>query len=107
MSDLEKIELLRTMLEDNTEDENVLLAFLHLAGNRILAKAYPFDSTVEEVPPRYVLTQVEIAAYLMNKRGAEGETYHGENGVNRTYETASIPASMLAGVTPFCGGVTV
>ena len=51
------------------------------------------------------MLQVEIAAYLMNKRGAEGETYHGENGVNRTYENASVPASMLAGVTPFCGGV--
>lgn len=105
MSDLEKIEFLRTMLEDNTEDEGVLLAFLRLAGKKILVKAYPFDPSVKEVPPRYAMLQVEIAAYLMNKRGAEGETYHGENGVNRTYENASVPASMLAGVTPFCGGV--
>ncbi len=105
MTDPEKIVILRKMLEDETEDEEVLLAYLRSAGDRILEKAYPFRSDVTEVPAKYAYTQIEIACYLLNKRGAEGETYHGENGINRSYENASVPASMLAGVIPFVGVV--
>ena len=105
MSNSEKVELLRAMLEDDTEDESILLAYLRLAGVRIIEKAYPFRSDVEEVPAKYDMTQIEIAAYLLNKRGAEGETYHSENGINRSYENASVPPSMLAGVIPFVGVV--
>lgn len=105
MSDLEKLECLRDLLEDNTESDDILLAFLRLAGQKVIMKAYPFNPSVKEVPPRYAMIQVEIAAYLMNKRGAEGEIYHGENGIFRNYQGASVPDSMLAGITPFCGGV--
>lgn len=105
MTDPEKIVILRKMLEDETEDEDVLLAYLRFAGDRIIEKAYPFRSDVTEVPAKYAYTQIEIACYLLNKRGAEGETYHGENGINRSYENASVPASMLAGVIPFVGVV--
>ena len=41
--------------------------------------------------------------YLINKRGAEGETTHNENGINRAYESASVPESLLGRVTPFAG----
>jgi hypothetical protein len=46
---------------------------------------------------------VEIAAYLLNKRGAEGQTSHSENGISRGYESGSIPESMLSDVLPFVG----
>ena len=49
------------------------------------------------------MTQVEIAVYLMNKRGAEGESAHSENGVSRTYENGDVPASMLRGIVPMVG----
>ena len=105
MTDLEKTTLLRAMLEDDTEQDSILLAYLRLAGERILEKAYPFRDDVAAVPAKYDLTQIEIAAYLLNKRGAEGETYHGENRVYRSYPNASVPDEMLAGVIPFCGGL--
>lgn len=105
MTDPEKIVILRGMIENETEDDEILLAYLRLAGNRILEKAYPFRSDVTGVPDKYAFTQIEIAAYLLDKRGAEGETYHSENGINRSYENASVPASMLAGVIPFVGVV--
>jgi hypothetical protein len=64
---------------------------------------YPYDSTVTEVPNRYETKQVEIAVYLYNKRGAEGQTAHNENGINRTYESADVPESLMRGITPFVG----
>ncbi len=82
-------------------DRDLLLPYLDMAGQKIIAKAYPFRSDVTKVPSKYEMTQIEIAVFLYNKRGAEGETYHSENGINRTYETASVPDSMLAHITPF------
>lgn len=82
-------------------DDTILLTYLDIAGDKILAKCYPFRHDKRVVPPRYHSTQLEIAVYLLNKRGAEGETSHNENGINRSYESASVPASMLKSVVPF------
>lgn len=87
----------------NEEDESILLTYLELAGDKILHKAFPFRQDDVVVPERYQGLQIEIACYLLNKRGAEGENYHSENGINRSYESASVPASMLREVTPFVG----
>lgn len=46
------------------------------------------------------MKQIEIASYLYNKQGAEGETEHNENGVDRKYESASIPESALSDISP-------
>jgi len=97
----EKVRRLKAMTDE--KDEKVLLTYLEIAGDRVLAKAYPFRSDKREVPDKYANVQIEAACYLLNKRGAEGETYHSENGINRTYEAASIPDSILKSVTPFVG----
>lgn len=84
--------------------EDTLLSFLlTLAGQKILDRLYPFDSTQLVVPSRYELKQIEIAVFLYNKRGAEGEVGHSENGVNRSYENADVPESLMRGITPYCG----
>ena len=82
-------------------DENALLAFLDIAAEKILERCYPYRHDKRIVPARYRGTQLEIAAYLLNKRGADGETAHNENGINRSYESASVPESMLKGVVPY------
>ena len=51
-------------------------------------EAYP-------VPDKYAMVQLKIAAYMLNKRGAEGEVQHIENGVHRNYGDADIPETML------------
>lgn len=56
----------------------------------------------KSLPPT-IPTQVEIAAYMLNKRGAEGETAHSENGVSRSYEDGDIPATLLRRITPMAG----
>lgn len=58
---------------------------------------------LKAVPSKYDYRQCEIAAFLLNKRGAEGQTAHSENGVGRSYEGGNIPASMLDDITPYCG----
>ena len=81
-------------------DDNILLTFLDIAGEKILEKCYPYHHDKGDVPARYHSTQLEIAVYLLNKRGAEGETAHSENGISRSYESATVPDSMLKHITP-------
>lgn len=103
MTNEEKLAMLETLSGET--DEDILLTFLTLAGQKVIQRAYPYKHDVTEVPGKYATNQVEIACYLLNKRGAEGETYHSENGINRSYENADIPDSMLARITPFVGVV--
>ena len=104
MTEVEKLSLLRAMVGTPNNDENwsddVLISYLTIAGRKIINRAYPYDDTVDEVPRRYGYLQCEIAAYLLNKRGAEGQTAHSENGISRSYESADVPESMLREVIP-------
>ena len=109
MTDAEKREMLTAMTGETTEA--VLSTYLKLAGDKICRKAYPYDPTVTTVPEQYESLQVEIAAYLLNKRGAEGEKTHSENGISRTYENGisrtyengDVPNSLMRQITPFAG----
>lgn len=107
MTEVEKLSLLRAMVGTPNTDENwsddVLISYLNIAGRKIINRAYPYDDEVVEVPRRYGYLQCEIANYLLNKRGAEGQTAHSENGVNRSYESADVPESMLSEVIPHVG----
>lgn len=103
MTEQEKLDLLNAMMGDSTESNIVLSTYLKIAGDKIINKAYPYNNDITEVPRRYHILQCEIAAYLINKRGAEGQTSHSENGISRSYENADIPASMLSSVTPHVG----
>lgn len=101
MLEVEKIELVKAMTGET--NENTVSAYLGMAGNKICRKAFPFDPTVTEVPEQYGFTQVEIAVYLLNKRGAEGETAHSENGISRSYEDGDVPPSLLRQIIPMAG----
>ena len=104
MSDKKKLQLLKVMYGGNDTDE-VLNAYLTIAGQEIINRAYPYRTGDETVPSRYDMLQIEIAIYKLNKRGAEQETAHSENGINRTYESANTPRSMLDQVIPFAKSI--
>lgn len=107
LTEIEKLSMLRVMVGQPNEGDwtdEVLLSYLTIAGRKIINRAYPYDDTVTEVPRRYSYLQCEIANYLLNKRGAEGQMAHTENGINRTYESADVPESMLSEVVPHVGG---
>ena len=103
----EKIKQVRAMVGKSADEvgwsDDDLLTYLNIAGRKILNRAYPYKDTDNEVPARYEILQCEIATYLLNKRGAEGQTGHSENGISRSYESADVPESMLSSVIPFCG----
>lgn len=101
MTDAEKKAMLTAMTGETVE--GVLSTYLALAGSKICRKAYPFDSTVTTVPPQYDMLHVEITAYMLNKRGAEGESSHSENGISRQYEDGDIPPSLMRQIVPFVG----
>ena len=106
MTEVEKLSLLRIMVEQPNEGawtDDILISYLTLAGQKIINRAYPYDDTVTEIPRRYGYLQCDIANYLLNKRGAEGQTAHSENGINRSYESADVPESMLSEVIPHVG----
>lgn len=99
------VELKRITESDDGED--ILRSFLTQAGEIILNRMYPyedlFDENAHEVPDRFAMKQVRIAAYLLNKRGAEGEVQHIENGIHRNYKNADVPNDLLWDVFPNVG----
>lgn len=94
-----KIDMLKAMTGET--DEDVMEVYLELAGDVILRRLYPYGTEITQVPSPYEVRQVDIASYLLNKRGAEGELTHSENGINRTYADALVPPSYLRGIVPF------
>ena len=106
MLEVEKLTLLRVMVGQPNEGEwvdDILISYLNIAGRKILNRAYPYDDSVDIVPRRYGYLQCEIAAYLLNKRGAEGQIAHSENGISRSYGSADVPEAMLSEVVPHAG----
>ena len=105
MTTEKKIDMLRIMSEE--DDRDILEIYLELAAQKILNRMYPYMETYEglEVPDKYVATQLKIANYMLNKRGAEGQIQHIENGIHRNYGAADIPDGMLTEVVPFCQAI--
>lgn len=98
MHDNEKLTMLRNMCDETNDD--ILSTYLFIAKQIVLSKAYPLCAENKEVPECYTANQLRIAVYLINKRGAEGETSHTENGVSRTYASADVPYALLRDIIP-------
>ena len=94
MSQLERLKI----LIPNEKDNKLLEELLNQAEDAIKQKR----RTPKEMPleSQFTTLQIEIAVFLYNKLGAEGEISHSENGVNRGYENAYIPDSMLNQIVP-------
>jgi hypothetical protein len=103
MTNDEKLNMLKRGISPDIDTDEVLNDALASAGALILNKMYPFgypDGAV--VPARYENIQVQLAVELYSKRGAEGQTNHSENGINRSWPEKS---ALLAWVVPQCGSV--
>ena len=102
-----KVAMLRTMMDGDDTDQGILEVYLDLAAQKILNHMYPFTDNYDGlyVPDRYVMIQLNIACYMLNKRGAEGEIQHIENGIHRNYGSADIPETMLKDVYPYAKAI--
>lgn len=105
MTESTKIAIVKNMTDET--DTDVISAFLELAGDAICHYADPFSkSDKSTLLENYGGVQTRAAAYFLNKRGAEGESGHSENGISRSYESADLPETLLREITPICGVVS-
>lgn len=86
-------------------DDNVLEDILESAKAVILSRRFPFGEQPTEIEDRFKDHQIRIAVEMFNKIGAEGEIAHSENGVSRTYSSASVSEELLREITPKVGVV--
>lgn len=98
LTQLQKLKLWIGMADTDTSHDAQLQMLLDAAESKI--KERRGNLPEEPMETRWNMKQLEIAVYLFNKQGAEGETAHDENGVKRSYESASVPASMLSDISP-------
>jgi hypothetical protein len=101
MTQLERLKLRIPENKNDLELEDVLES----AKAVILSRRYPFGDHPDEIEKRYEDLQVRIAVELYNKRGVEGQTSHSENGVSRSYASASVSEDLLREITPKAGVV--
>ena len=98
-----QLERLKIRITENVPDEE-LEDILESAKAVILSRRFPFTEHPDEIESRYKDLQIRIAVEMFNKRGAEGETAHSENGVSRSYSSAGVSEELLREITPK-GGV--
>lgn len=90
MTTAEKIETVKTLVDDSTLTDSVVGVYLKIAEDKILARRFP-HGTPNIVNPvgRYEMLQCELTARLLNRRGGEGELTHKEGGIDRTYASVN------------------
>lgn len=92
---MSQLALLKSLLESPPESDPVLQYYLDTAGQVICD-----IRNSDKVESKYQFVQIEMAIELYNKRGAEGQTGHSENGINRSWGTAQLSEELLSKVTP-------
>lgn len=106
MTNEEKIKRLAVLISPDTAEVDLLTALIEQAEGIVLNKRYPFGAPPETtVPAMYEHIQLQIAVELFTKMGAEGQTAHNENGINRSFESADVSPSLLKRIVPMCGSV--
>lgn len=100
-----QLERLRIRITENDISNIELEDILESAKAVILSRRFPFGDYPPEIEDRYKDLQIRIAVEMINKMGAEGETAHSENGISRSYSSASVSEELLREITPKAGVV--
>ena len=74
MTTEQKIATLKVMTSET--DADILSTYLSQAEDIVLKHAYPFDDGSKQMPSKYDNVQLDIACYLIEKIGAEGQNIH-------------------------------
>jgi len=91
MTDEEKLETIKTLLDDGGElpSDEKLETYITLAGQELLQWKYHLIGGVPEdvttVPAAEEIKQIYAVVAGYTQSGAEGESAHNENGVARTF----------------------
>ena len=101
MTNAQKIARVKSLLGDDSVSDADIVVLLDQASDAIIEVLYPFDDVGENasLPPKYSSLQCDLAARYCARMGANGETVHNENGINRTWASPD-DADLLRKVTP-------
>lgn len=104
MTDDEMVAAVKALVADERLD-TYAEPYLSAAKSAVVGRLFPYsgEATWSDVPERHHWGTVQIAVYLVNRRGAEGEVSHSENGVSRTYGSAGVPEKFFDGMVPMVG----
>lgn len=86
---------LKSLVGNPSNEDDILQFYLDNASDIICD-----IRNSDKVEKKYLSTQIKIAIELYNKRGAEGQISHSENGIGRAYEKSDISPSLLMNITP-------
>ena len=100
-----QLERLKSRITEKDVSDTELEDILESAKAVILSRRFPFGEYPAEIEDRYKDLQIRIAVEMFNKQGAEGELAHSENGVSRSYSSASVSEELLREITPKAGVV--
>jgi hypothetical protein len=101
MTQLERLKIRITEKVNDIELEDILES----AKAVIMSRRFPFGEQPTDIEDKYKDLQIRIAVEMFNKRGAEGEIAHSENGVSRSYSSSSVSEELLREITPKVGVV--
>ena len=103
MTTAEKIETVQVLVDnDKKATPKLVRVYLLSARQMILDRLYALvpEDRPDEVPEQYAMLHCQLAARQFLRRGAEAESSHEENGINRVYSSVD-DEDILSRLTPF------
>lgn len=92
---MEQLEKLKIQLDNPDVNDGILIFCLDRAKDIICD-----IRNSDKVENKYLTTQIAIAIEIYNKRGAEGQGSHTENGISRVYVNGDISHHLIRKITP-------
>lgn len=89
MNELERLELVKALINDTSVSDDTISSYLSLAKGKILGRLYPFGNGEEEIPKKYHHLWCELASRYIFRRGVEGQRGSTDNGVTRSYDSVN------------------
>lgn len=103
---MDKLQTVKTLIQPDTASDELLTALIAQAEGIVLNRRYPFGlPDGATVPAQYEHIQCQIAVELFSRMGAEGQTGHTENGIDREWDSGDISPALLKRIVPLCGSV--
>ena len=93
MTQLEKLKIL--LNGEDPENDPILNLYLEFAKDIICDIRHS-----DKVEAEYLNLQLKVALELYSKRGAEGQTSHNENGIDRVYDKTDVSEGLLNQILP-------
>lgn len=85
----------------DTSEDATLGVYLSAAKKEIISWHFGDNTTITEVPSEYEMTQINAVVMGFNIRGAENETTHKENGIDRIFKYSDMVQYIRCNVTAY------